>query len=52
MDRAAAIHQAMICRGFDGRFRSLGAGGWRAADTALCLLCVLLATAVMFTEAM
>jgi len=52
MDRAAAIHQAMICRGFDGRFRSLGARGWRAADTALCLACAALAAAVLFTEAM
>ncbi|WP_051272593.1 cobalt ECF transporter T component CbiQ [Fundidesulfovibrio putealis] len=35
MDKSAAIHQAMICRGFDGRFRSLGGLRWRTADTAL-----------------
>lgn len=52
MDRAGAIHQAMLCRGFDGRFRSLGTSGWRAADTALCLGCAVLACAVLFTEAL
>ncbi len=37
MDRSTAIHQAMVCRGFDGRFRALGGAGWRGRDTALCL---------------
>lgn len=35
LDRASAIHQAMVCRGFDGRFKSLGERLWQKTDTAL-----------------
>ena len=35
LDKASAIHQAMLCRGFDGRFKSLGGLRWRAVDTFL-----------------
>lgn len=50
LDKATAIHQAMICRGFDGRFKSLGCPRWRRADTALCLACCAAALAVAVLE--
>ena len=51
LDRATAIHQAMICRGFDGRFRSLGGLSWKGKDTALGLAGSLAVAAVVWLEA-
>jgi len=34
-DRAARIYEAMLCRGFDGRFRNLGEGRLRRRDVAI-----------------
>lgn len=51
LDRSGAIHQAMTCRGFEGRFRSLGGMRWRGADTLLSLACGLAVTAVVYLEA-
>ncbi len=50
LDRSTAIHQAMICRGFTGRFVSLGGPGWGLADTALSLACLAAAAAVACLE--
>jgi cobalt/nickel transport system permease protein len=50
LDRASAIHQAMICRGFDGRFRSLGGLGWKGVDTALALASSVAVAAVVWME--
>ncbi len=38
MDRAVCIHQAMLCRGFNGRFPLLDRYNWSRLDTAFCLL--------------
>ena len=50
LDRSAAIHQAMVCRGFDGRFRSLGGLAWRGADTALAVCSFLAVCGVVSLE--
>jgi len=50
LDKASAIHQAMICRGFDGRFKSLGGLRWRVPDTLLGLASVLLVIGVAYLE--
>lgn len=50
LDRSTAIHQAMLCRGFTGRFVSLGGPGWGLADTALSLACLAAAAAVACLE--
>jgi cobalt/nickel transport system permease protein len=39
-DRAARIYEAMLCRGFRGRFRSLGQGRIRARDIAAAVVVV------------
>jgi cobalt/nickel transport system permease protein len=50
LDRATAIHQAMICRGFDGRFRSLGGLRWQGRDTVLGMSSCLAVAAVVWLE--
>lgn len=50
LDRASAIHQAMICRGFEGRFRSLGGLNWKGSDTSLGLASLLAVAAVVWME--
>lgn len=50
LDRSSAIHQAMICRGFQGRFMSLGGRAWTFADTLLGLGCLAAAAAVTLLE--
>lgn len=50
LDRSAAIHQAMVCRGFDGRFRSLGGLRWNGADTALAVAGLLAAAGITVLE--
>jgi len=50
LDRSAAIHQAMVCRGFRGRFMSLGDDAWTVADTALGLACLFGAAGVTMLE--
>lgn len=50
LDRATAIHQAMICRGFDGRFRSLGGLRWQGRDTTLGMASCLAVAAVVWLE--
>ncbi len=39
-DRGARIYEAMLCRGFRGRFRSLGQGRIRARDIAAAVVVV------------
>jgi len=51
LDRATAIHQAMICRGFDGKFRSLGGLRWKGKDTTLAMASTLAVAAVVWLEA-
>jgi len=50
LDRARAVHQAMLCRGFDGRFRGLAPNRFRAVDAALCLACLAGTAGVAFLE--
>ena len=50
LDRSSAIHQAMVCRGFDGRFRSLGGLCWRGADTALAVACLAVVAGIALLE--
>ena len=50
--RAQRVHQAMCCRGFDGRFRSIQAlNAPGSAETVFCLLMVLTAAAMILLEA-
>jgi cobalt/nickel transport system permease protein len=37
-ERAERVHQAMLCRGFDGQFRSLTAFRTRPADVLVFML--------------
>ncbi|GFK94642.1 Energy-coupling factor transporter transmembrane protein EcfT [Fundidesulfovibrio magnetotacticus] len=50
LDRARCVHQAMLCRGFDGRFRGLDPKPLGAADLALCLACLAGTAGVAFLE--
>lgn len=50
LDRAGTIHQAMLCRGFQGRFKSLGGLCWKTADTALMAAGCLVALGVALLE--
>lgn len=50
MDRAVSIHQAMLCRGFDGRFPLLDRFTWGRGDTAFCLLTGLVVACVATLE--
>lgn len=50
LDKSTAIHQAMLCRGFDGRFRALEERPWRVVDTAFGLTCLLAGAAVAILE--
>jgi len=50
MDRAVSIHQAMLCRGFNGRFPLLDRFTWGRADTAFSLLTGLVVAAVAALE--
>ena len=49
MDRAVSIHQAMLCRGFNGRFPLLDRFTWSRRDTLFCLLtgCVVASVATL-----
>ena len=50
MDRAVFIHQAMLCRGFNGRFPRLDRFAWGRLDTAFCLLAALVVAGVTTLE--
>lgn len=50
MDRAVSIHQAMLCRGFNGRFPRLDRFTWGRFDTAFCLLAALVVAGVTALE--